>query len=160
MANRKFSSKIVQRFDVNFATTPITQSSYISIGLLPKNSLVTDGYMVVKTELGDADDGDDTTLSIGVTSAATALYAATSIAGMNANTIWKLEPGVLNIGSGQAITTVDTPAEVVAKGRTITGLEMTSLDMTDNKWVILTAGAGQNINAGTVSIFIEYLKYA
>lgn len=158
MANKKFSSKIVQRFDVSFVTDPITAGSYISIGTLPANCLITDGWAVIKTELGDVDNGDDTTLSIGYTSSATALYPATSIASMNANVYLKLIPGVLNIVAAEAITTVDTPAEIVAVGRA-SGDTHSGIALTANKSVILSASADQNINQGTLTIWIEYLKF-
>lgn len=158
MANKKYNSKVVQRFDVDFTVTTITAGSYISIGTLPNNSLVTDGWVVIKTELGDVDNGDDTTLSIGYTSAAAALYPATAITAMNAGAYLKLIPGVINIVAAQALTTVDTPAEAVAIARasadTFSGLVQAA-----NKNVLLSASADQNINQGTMTIFIEYLLF-
>lgn len=158
MANKLYSSKIVQRIDVNFATTPITANSYITVGQLPANLIITDGWAVIKTELGDADAGDDTTMSIGYTGAAAALYAATAITNMNAGVYLKLLPGVINIVAAQAITTVDTPEEAVSIARasadTFTGKVLTT-----TKDIILTASNDQNINDGTMSIFIEYLKF-
>lgn len=160
MANKKFSSKIVQRWDVNFATTPITAGSLITLpGALPTNCLITDGWAVItSTEIRDANDGDDTTLSIGYTAAATAFYAATSIAGMNLGTYLKLIPGVLNIGDSQAITSVDTPAEVVAIAR-VSGDTHSGIALSAEKHIILSASADQNIDEGTMSIFLEYLKF-
>lgn len=158
MANRKFTSKITQRFDIDFSVTPITANSYITIGTLPANVLIMDGWAVIKTELGDADAGDDTTLSIGYTSAATALYPATSIAGMNAGAYLKLVPGVINIVASAAITTVDTPAEVIALSRN-SGDTHGGIVLTATKDVILSASNDQNINDGTMTIFIEYYKF-
>ena len=160
MANKKFSSKVVQRWDIDFTATPITAGSYITLnGALPTNCLITDGWAVItSTEIRDKDDGDNTTLSIGYTSAATAFYPATSIAGMNLGVYLKLIPGVLNIGDSQAITTVDTPAEVVAIAR-VSGDTHSGIALSAEKHIILTAGADQDIDDGTMSIFLEYLKF-
>jgi hypothetical protein len=160
MANKKFTSKKVQRWDVNFATTPITANSYITLpGAIPTNCLITDGWAVItSTEIQDADEGDDTTLSIGYTGAATGFFPATSIAGLNSGVYLKLIPGVLNIGSGQAITTVDTPAEVVAVAR-VSGDTHSGIVSAHEHHIILTASNDQNINEGTMSIFLEYLQY-
>jgi hypothetical protein len=158
MANRKFTSKVVQRFDIAFATTPITANSYITIGSVPANVMLIDGWAVIKTELGDADDGDNTTLSIGYTSAATALYPATSIASMDAGVYLKLIPGVLNIKAAEAITTIDTPAEIVGIARN-SGDTHGGVVLTTTKDVILSASNDQNINTGTMTIFLEYLKF-
>jgi len=158
MANKLFSSKTIQRIDVNFATTPITAGSNITVGQLPANVIITDGWAVIKTELGDADLGDDTTMSIGYTGVAAGFYPATALTGMDAGVYLKLIPGVLNIVAAAVITTVDTPEEIVAVGRA-SGNTHSGIALTATKDVILTAGAGQNINAGTMSIFIEYLKF-
>lgn len=160
MANKKFTSKIVQRWDVNFATTPITANSYITLpGALPANCLITDGWAVItSTEIQDADDGDNTTLSIGYNGAATAFYPATSIASMNLGVYLKLIPGVINVVAAEAITTVDTPAEAVALARA-SGDTFSGIALTAEKHIILSASNDQNIDAGTMSIFIEYLKF-
>lgn len=157
MATKQFTSKKTMKFDVNFATTPITANSNITIGYIPANIILTDGWAIIKTELGDADEGDNTTLSIGIASTADALYPATSIAGMNANTYLKLIPGVINIKSGEAITTVDTPAEIVALGRN-SGATHGGQVITSNSAITLSASNDQNINAGTMSIYLEYFK--
>ena len=156
---RQFTSKKVVKFDVDFAVTPITANAAITIGYLPANALITDGWAVIKTELGDADEGDDTTLSIGLASSATALYPATSIAGMNANVYLKLIPGVIDIKSGEAITTVDTPAEVVALDRN-SGATHGGTIITANSAITMTASNDKDINAGTMSLYIEYFKIA
>jgi len=158
MANKLYSSKVVQKFDVNFATTAITAASYITVGTLPANVIVTDGWAIIKTELGDADTGDDTTLSIGYTGVAAGFYPATSIAGMDAAVYLKLIPGVINIVAAELITTVDTPVEVVALARASANTH-SGIALTATKDIILTAGAGVNINDGTMSIFIEYFKF-
>ena len=160
MANKKFSSKIVQRWDVNFATTPVTSGAAITLpGALPVNCLITDGWAVItSTEIRDKDDGDNTTLSIGYTGTAAGFYPATSIASMNLGTYLKLIPGVLNIVNGQAITTVDIPAEIVAIARASADTHSGIVNATETH-VILTASADQDIDEGTMSIFIEYLKY-
>jgi hypothetical protein len=160
MANKKFSSKIVQRWDINFATTPITAGASLTLpGALPTNCLITDGWAVItSTEIQDANEGDNTTLSIGYTAAATAFYPATSIAGLNLGVYLKLIPGVINIGDSQAITSVDTPAEAVAVAR-VSGDTFSGLPLSAEKHIILSASADQNINEGTMSIFLEYLKF-
>jgi len=158
MANKKFSSAVTQRFDINFATTPVVKNSTLSVGTLPDNCLITDGWVVIKTELGDADNADDTTLSIGYTGAATAFYPATSIAGMDAGVYLKLIPGVINIGSGELIATVDTPAEIVGIARVSADTHSGEV-LTDNKALLFTASNDQNINAGTISVFLTYLKF-
>jgi hypothetical protein len=158
MANKKFSSAVTQRFDINFATTPVVKNSTLSVGTLPDNCLITDGWVVIKTELGDADNADDTTLSIGYTGAATAFYPATSIAGMDAGVYLKLIPGVINIGSNELIATVDTPAEIVGIARVSADTHSGKV-LTDNKALLFTASNDQNINAGTISVFLTYLKF-
>lgn len=157
MANKLFSAKTIQRIDVNFATTPITANSNITVGQLPANIIITDGWVAIKTELGDADAGDDTTLSIGYTGAAAAFYPATAITNMNAGVVMKMIPGVLEIKAGEAITTVDTAVEIVALARHTT--THNGIILTSTKDVILSASNDQNINDGTLSIFIEYLKF-
>lgn len=158
MANKLYSGKVVQRFDINFATTPITANSYITVGTLPANVFITDGWAFIKTELHDADAGDNTTLSIGYTGVAAGFYPATAITSMDANVYLKLIPGVLEIKAGEAITTVDTAVEVVALARN-TGLTHNGIALTATKNIILTASNDQNINAGTMSIFLEYFKF-
>lgn len=158
MANKKFSSAVTQRFDINFATTPVVANSTLSVGTLPDNCIITDGWVVIKTELGDADAGDDTTLSIGYTGAATAFYPATSIAGMDANVYLRLIPGVINIVDSAIIGTIDTPAEIVAIGRASADTYSGKV-LTDNKALLFTASNDQNINAGTISVFLTYLKF-
>lgn len=156
---RQFTSKKVVKFDVDFAVTPITANAAITIGYIPANALITDGWAVIKTELGDADEGDDTTLSIGLAASAAALYPATAITGMNANVYLKLIPGVLNIGAAAVITTVDTPAEVVALGRVSADTHSGTV-LTTTSAITMTASNDQNINAGTMSLYIEYFKIA
>lgn len=158
MANKLYSSKTVQRIDVDFATTPITANSNIIIGQLPANVFITDGWAFIKTELGDADAGDDTTLSIGYTGVAAGFYPATAITSMDANVVLKLIPGVLEIKSGEAITTVDTAVEVVALARNA-GATHNGIALTTTKNIILSASNDQNINSGTMSIFLEYFKF-
>jgi len=159
-ANRKFSSKVIERFDVSFVTNPITKNSYIEIGRTPKNCIITDGWAIIKTELGDADDGDNTTLAIGWDANADAsLYPATSIAGMDAGVYLKLIPGVLNIALNQAITTVDTPAEIVAVGRASAATHGGTVITTTSKALYLSASNDQNINKGTMTIWLEYFKF-
>jgi len=156
---RKFSSKKTQRFDISFVTDPLTAAGTLSFGTIPDDVLITDGWAIIKTELGDADDGDDTTLSLGVTGSATALYPATSIAGLNAGVYLKLIPGVLNIGNGEIIATVDTPAEVVALARVSGDTHSGVVNATSNVALLLTAGAGEDIDKGTMTVFLEYLKF-
>jgi hypothetical protein len=160
MANKKFSSKIVQRWDVNFATTPITAGSYITLpGALPANCIITDGWAVItSTEIRDADDSDDQNLSIGYNGAATAFYPATAITAMNLGVYLKLIPGVINIVAAEAIATIDTPAEAVAIARA-SGDTFSGIALSAEKHIILTDSAGQDIDEGTMSIFIEYLKF-
>lgn len=158
MANKLYSSKTIQRIDVSFVTTPITANSYITVGQLPANIIVTDGWAVIKTELGDVDNNDDTTLSIGYTGVAAGFYPATSIAGMDAAVYLKLIPGVLEIKADEVITTIDTAVEIVALGRS-SGNTHNGINLTATKDIILTASNDQNINQGTMSLFIEYFKY-
>lgn len=158
MANKFFSGKVVQRIDVDFAATPITANSNITVATLPANCFITDGWAFIKTELGDADAGDNTTLSIGYTGVAAGFYPATSIADMDAAVVLKLIPGVLEIKAGEAITTVDTAVEVVALARN-SGATHNGIALTATKNVILSASNDQNINAGTMSIFLEYFKF-
>jgi hypothetical protein len=158
MANKKFSSKVIERFDISFVTNPITKNSYIEVGRVPDNVIVTNGWAVIKTELGDADDGDNTTLAIGYDSNTDASpYPATAITNMNANTYLKLIPGVINIAASQAITTVDTPAEAVALGR-VSGATFGGTVVTTTKKIVLSASNDQNIDKGTMTIWLEYLK--
>lgn len=158
MANRLYSSRTIQRIDVSFVTTPITAGSFITAGQLPANIIMTDGWAVIKTELGDVDNGDDTTLSIGYTGVAAGLYPVLAITTMDAGTYLRLIPGVLEIGAAAVITAVDTAIEIVPQTRN-SGATHNGVVLTATKDVILTAGAGVNINQGTMSIFIEYLKF-
>ena len=158
MGKSKFKSKVIEKFDISFVTNPITKNSYIEVGRVPDNVLITNGWAVIKTELGDADDGDNTTLAIGFDSNTDAsLYPATAITAMNANAYLKLIPGVINIGSGQALTTVDTPAEAVAVGR-VSGNTFGGTVVTTTKKIVLSASNDQNIDKGTMTIWLEYLK--
>lgn len=159
MATKQFTSKKTIKFDINFAATPLVKNTSATIGYLPAGCIITDGWAVIKTELGDADAGDDTTLSVGLAATAAALYPATSIANMNANTYLKLIPGVLNIGTGEVITTVDTPAEIVALGR-VSANTHGGVVLTATSAVTLSASNDQNIDSGTMSIYIEYFKIA
>jgi hypothetical protein len=94
----------------------------------------------------------------GYTASATAFYPATAITAMNANVYLKLYPGVINVGSGNALTTVDTPAEAVAIGR-VSGDTFSGRVITSNVALLLTASADQNIDKGTISVYFEYLKF-
>jgi hypothetical protein len=157
MAIKQFTSKKTIKFDVDFSQNPVAANDTNIIGYVPGNSIITDGWAVIKSELGDADEGDDTTLSIGLGTTKTALYPATSIASMDDNVYLKLIPGVLNIKAGEALTTVDTPAEIVALGRN-SGETHGGKVLTTNTAITLTAGNDKNINAGTMSIYLEYFK--
>jgi hypothetical protein len=71
MANKKFTSTKTKRFDVDFAVTNMTTGTTLSLGDLPKNIIVTNGWAYVKTSIMDAGD-ESTTLSIGYTDSAAA----------------------------------------------------------------------------------------
>jgi hypothetical protein len=157
MANKKFSSTKTKRFDVNFATTNVTSAATINLGELPKNIIVTNGWAYVKTAILDADD-ESTTLSIGYTDAAAGFYPATAISGLTAGVYLKLIPGVINIKADALITTVDTPVEVVALSRN-TGLTHGGVVLTTNQQVTITASADHTVNAGTLTIWVEYLEF-
>jgi hypothetical protein len=158
MANKKFSSKIVQRWDVNFATTGLAAAGVMILdGAIPTNALITNGWAVIKTSLGDVDD-DSTTLAIGYTDVTAGFYPATAISGLDAGVYLKLIPGVLNIGTAEAITTVDTPAEVVALAR-VSGNTHSGITSAHEHHVILTASNDHNIDAGIITIFLEYLLF-
>jgi len=158
MANKLYASKVVQKFICDFTLTPVVANTSVGYGRLPKNIVLKDAWAVCETELGDVDNGDNTTLSIGYTGQATAFYPATSIANMNASAYLKLIPGVLNIGSGEVITTVDTPAEVVAIGR-VSANTHSGIVLTSETELILSASNDQNINQGKMHIFVEYYKF-
>jgi hypothetical protein len=158
MANKKFSSKKVQRWDVNFATTGLAAAGVMILdGAIPTNALITNGWAVIKTSLGDTDD-DSTTLAIGYTSVTAGFYPAIAVSGLNAGVYLKLLPGVINIGDSLAITTVDTPAETVALGR-VSGDTFGGVVSAHEHHVILTASNDHDIDAGIISIFLEYLLY-
>jgi len=158
MANKFYTSEVTQKFSIDFSVKNAVKNASTSYGRLPKNIIIIDAWAVCETELGDADAGDDTTISIGYTGQAAAFYPATSIDNMNAGTYLKLIPGVINVGSGQAITSVDTPAEVVAIAR-VSADTHSGIVLTDVKELIIAASNDQNISEGKLHIFVKYYKF-
>jgi hypothetical protein len=157
MANKKFTSTKTKRFDVNFATTNMTSGTTLSLGGLPKNIIVTNGWAIVKTAIMDAGD-ESTTLSIGYTDAAAGFYPATALTSLTAGVYLKLIPGVLNIVDSAVITAVDTPAEVVALSRA-SGNTHSGIVLSTAQQVTLTVSADHTVNAGTMTIWVEYLEF-
>jgi hypothetical protein len=157
MANKIFTSTKTKRFDVDFAVTNMTTGSTLNLGGLPKNIIVTNGWAYIKTTILDADD-ESTLLSIGYTDAAAGFYPATALTSLTAGVYLKLIPGVLDIKAAELITTVDTPAEIVALGRN-TGLTHGGVVLQTAQQVTLTVGADHTVNAGTMTIWVEYLEF-
>jgi hypothetical protein len=157
MANKKFTSTVCKRFDVDFAVNNMTTGSTLNLGGLPANILITDGWAYVKTTIMDAGD-ESTTLSIGYTDAAAGLYPATALTSITAGKYLKLIPGVLNIKASEVITTIDTPLEIVALARN-TGETHGGIALTTAQQVTLTVSADHTVNAGTMSIWVEYLEF-
>jgi hypothetical protein len=153
MANKLYTSAVTQKFVVDFTTKSATANASTAYGRLPKNIVITDAWAVCETELGDADNGDNTTISIGYTSAAAAFYPATSIASMNAGTYLKLIPGVINVGAAEALTPVDTPLKVVALGR-VSGNTHSGIVLTTEVELIIAARNDQDIDQCKMHIFI------
>ena len=158
MANKFYTSEVVQKFSIDFSVKNAVKNTSTAFGRLPKNIIITDAWAVCETELGDADDGDNTTISIGYTSSAAAFYPATSIANMNAGTYLRLIPGVLNIVVNEAITTVDTPAEIVALGRASADTH-SGVVLTSEVELLIAAGNDQNIDKGKLHIFVKYYNF-
>jgi hypothetical protein len=157
MANKKLTSTKTKRFDVDFAVTNMTSGTTLNLGGLPKNIIITNGWAYVKTTILDAGD-ESTTLSIGYTDAAAGLYPATVLTSLTASNYLKLIPGILNIGVGEVITTVDTPAEVVAIGR-VSANTSSGIVLQTAQQVTLTVSADHTVNAGTMTIWVEYLEF-
>lgn len=157
MANKKFVSSKVARFDVDFSVTNVTAAATINIGSLPKNIIITDGWAYIKTSIMDNGD-ESTTLSIGYTDAAAGFYPATALTSLLTTKYLKLIPGVLNVGTGEVITTVDTPAEVVGIAR-VSADTYSGLVLTTAQRVTMTSSNDHVINAGTMSVWVEYLEF-
>lgn len=157
MANKNFTSTQLKRFDVDFAATNLAAAGTLNLGGLPKNVIITNGWAYIKTAIEDNGD-ESTTLSIGYTDAAAGFYPATAVSGLTAGVYLKLIPGVLNIGNGQALITVDTPAEAVALAR-VSGDTNSGLYLQTAQQVTLTSSNDHIINAGTMTIWVEYLKF-
>ena len=159
MANKNFVSTKTKRFDVDFAVTNIPVTSTINLGELPKNIIVTNGWAYIKTTI--LDDGDESTvMSIGYTDAAAGFYPATVLTSLTIGKYLKLIPGVLNIKAAEIITTVDTPAEVVAIARNNGDTHGGVVLQTAQQVTLTTTATNPHIvNAGTMTIWIEYLEF-
>lgn len=151
----EFMQKRVQKFTYKPSVDGGTKNTAIAIGILPKGALIVNGYAHVVNAFGD-DDDNSTTLSFGYTGAATAFYAATAVSALTNDVMLKLIPGVLNIGNGALITTVDTPAEIVALSR-VAGDTYGFIYLTADKEVLTTVSNDHNVDEGEIDLFIEYV---
>ena len=148
--SNEFLSKRVAKFTWDFAVQGGANNSSIALGNLPDNAIILGGGAHVVTKPVDSDAGDDQTIALGYTGATTALWAATAISGLTAGTLICLLPGAFEIGAGQAITTVDTPAELAPK------IASEWLLLSGNKEVLLTIGNDVALTAGKINLWIEY----
>ncbi len=151
-----FSEQRVQKFTYNTATDVVTTNTVVTIGYLPANALITNGWSKVTATFSDANAGDDTTIALGYTGVAAGFFPATACGSFTNNLLLKLIPGVLNIGDSQVITTVDTPAEIVAVAR-VSGNTHSLINLTAYKAVLLTIGNDVALDAGSMDIYIEYV---
>jgi hypothetical protein len=147
MANNMFLEKRVQKFVYDVAVDGGTKNTAITIGTLPKNALITAGYLVTNTDLV----GATTTVSIGYTGAATAFMAAATATTMDAGEKIALLPGLIDIGAGQALTTFDTAVELAP----FVAASQILLDA--NKNVIVTLSNDNDLTAGKFTMFLEYV---
>lgn len=148
---KQFAALKTQKYTWDATVDGGTKNTSISIGTLPANSMIVGGWAYINT----TPVGDTTTLALGYTSATTAFSAATTATSLTGGTYLRLAPGVINIGSGQAITTVDTPAEAIAYGR-VSSDTFGALALTANKEVLVTLSNDSNLTAGKITVFIEY----
>ena len=155
MSNEFLTKRVVQ-FTYDVTINGGTKNTSIDIGGLPDNAILTGGYAHVITKPIDADAGDNTTVSLGYTGVVAGFYPATAISSLTAGSVLKLIPGVINVGSGEAITTVDTPAEAVAIGR-VSGDTFSLIALTDSKRVLVSINNDQNLTVGKINVFIEYV---
>lgn len=153
-AKNEFLTTRIQKFTWDFSVDGGANNSAIVLGDLPDNALITKGWAHVVTKPVDSDAGDDQTISLGYTGAATAFMAATAISSLTAGKTIRLLPGVLTIGAGQAITTVDTAAEICAVSRS--GADFGAIKLTADKRVLLTIADDVALTAGKIHVYIEY----
>jgi hypothetical protein len=154
--SNEFLTKHVAKFTYDFAVNGGVKGTSIDLGGLPDDALIVNGFAEVITKPVDADAGDDTTVSIGYTGATAAFLPLTAVSGLTAGLAVKLIPGVMNVGSGQAITTVDTPAEAVAVTR-VSGDTFSIIKLTASKRVLFSIENSQNLTAGKINIYLEYV---
>lgn len=147
MANNMFLEKRVQKFVYNVPTDGGTKNTAITIGVVPKNALITAGYLVTNTDFV----GDTTTISIGYTGAAAAFMAAATATTMDAGEKIALLPGIFSAGAGQAVTTFDTNVELAP----LVAASQILLDA--NKNVIVTLSDDNDLTAGKFTMFLEYV---
>ncbi len=153
MAN-EFLTKRCKKFTYDVAVHGGTKNTSIVIGQLPAGVLVTDGWGIVRT----TPVGATTTLSAGVTGAVAAIYpatTATTLATATNNGVIKLLPGVLNVGAAEALTTVDTPAEIVAIGR-VTGDTVAKVYSATVTNVLVALSNDNDLTAGKIDFYLEY----
>lgn len=146
MAKNEFLVKRVHKFtwdqsvDGNLANNAST-----AIGTLPKGALITGGAIYVETDVTDADDGDDSTISVGYTGATTAFYGATAVSSLETGTLLSLLPGNFAL-DGNALTAANM---AIARDATYILLDA-------DKNVLLTTGDDQAIDAGKIHVIVEY----
>lgn len=149
---KSFAALKTQKFVFDVAVDGGTKGTSISIGTLPKSAFIVGGWAYVNT----VPVGATTTLALGVTGSTTALYPATTATTLAGGSKLQLVPGVINIGAAQAITTVDTPAEIVAVGRT--GFDASTVVLDGNKEVLVTLSNDNDLTQGKITVFIAYYQ--
>lgn len=147
---KSFAALKTQKFVYDVSVNGGTKGTSISIGTLPKSAFIVGGWAYVNT----VPVGATTTLSIGITGTTAGLYPATTATTLSGNSKLQLLPGVINIGAGAAITTIDTPAEVVAVGRT--GFDATTVVLDSNKEVLITLSNDNDLTQGKITVFVQY----
>lgn len=142
----EFITKRVQKFSWNAADGALAKDASTSIGTLPKNSLVTGGYIDIVTALDDADGGHNTTVAIGVTGTTGAFLAAAAVSAYTIGLRKALLPGQQGL-DGNALTAANSQTAVGA----------TYLKNATDVEVLLTVNNDQNVTVGKLNIFVEYI---
>lgn len=148
--NNEFLNKHTARFTYDVAVNGGTKNTSISLGTLPKGAFIVGGWAYVNT----VPVGATTTLAIGVTGTTALLYPATIATTLVGGAKLQLLPGVLNIGAAAAITTIDTPAEIVAVSRT--GFDASTTVLASDCEVLITLSNDNDLTQGKITILVEY----
>ncbi len=126
-----------------------TNAAFV-LGTLPKGALVTGGLLYIVTDVTDADDGDNTTISFGFTGSAAAFIAATAVSSLEATNRICILPG--NPALGSDATTLTDGTSVLHAAEVAKTFEFQAADIR----VIATVSNDVAIDAGKFNLFVEY----